>query len=226
MTKLYYTIFSFLFLFVINEARAQNVDTLLEKSHDMLEKGRIFSIKGIGMAFPIGDVSDVLRPRFSSEIGLQIRLKNPTYFIQPALDYLNYKYDQKYSDPDYDYRTKNASAKLYIGTISLGRMTQIKKFTIFGSAGVGGGIINEPRASVNTSQSEINFKNKSSLTGTLRLNAGLDYGKRTFKFFAEMSYLVQTTKIQQSNLHTLAINIGTKTNLYRLAKSIESLQKK
>ncbi len=209
----------------VNRTKAQDIDTLLDKSQEILEKGRVFSIKGIGMAFPMGDVSTVLRPRFSSEIGLQILMKNPKYFFSPALDYMNYKYDQKYADSESDYIVKNASAKLYIGTVSAGWMKQINKFQVFSSAGIGGGIVSEPRATVSATGSEINFKNKSSLTGTFRLNTGMDYGKSTFKFFAEISYLLQTKKIEGSNLHTLAINIGTKTNLYRLAKSIKSIRK-
>jgi len=224
MKKLYFILFSFFLLISLNDLKAQNIDTLLSKSEEILEEGRIFSIKGIGMAFPMGEVSDVLSPKFSSEIGLQILLKNPRYFVYPALDYMNYQYDQKYDDPGYDYKTKNASAKLYIVTFSAGLIKQINKLRIFSSAGLGGGIINEPRATVNTAAHEINFENKSSFTGTLRLNTGLDYGKKTFKFFAEISYLLQTKRIEQSNLHTLAINVGTKTNLYRLAKSLKKLR--
>lgn len=212
--------------FTATYTRGQNLDTLLDKSQEILEKGRIFSTKGIGLAFPAGDISSVLRPRFSSEIGLQVLFKNPRYFIYPALDYLNYKYDQNALDPDYAYRVKNASTKFYIGTISFGVMNQIKKFRVFGSAGVGGGLVNEPRATVNTTDSEINFRSKSSFTGTFRLNAGMDYGKRTFKLFAEISYMLQSKQIESYTLHTLAINVGTKTNLYRLAKSIESIRKK
>ncbi len=209
----------------LNRANAQKIDTLLDKSQEILEKGRVFSIKGIGMAFPIGEVSSVLRPRFSSEIGLQILCKNPRYFIYPTLDYVNFKYDQKYDDPDYDYKMKNASAKLYIATFSGGLITQVKKFRIFSSAGIGGGIINEPRGNMSTEASEINFRNKSSFTGTLRLNTGVDYGKRTFKLFAEISYMLHTKQIERSNMHTLAVNLGTRTNLYRLAKSIETIKK-
>lgn len=215
-----------LLLFVSISIKAQNIDTLLDKGHDILEKGRVFSTKGIGIAFPAGSVSDVLRPRFSSEIGLQILCKNPRYFIYPALDYLNYKYDQKLPDPDYQYRVQNASTKFYIGTFSAGCINQIKKFRIFASAGIGGGLVYEPRATIDQTSSVINFKSKSSLTGTLRLNTGLDYGKRTFKFFAEFSYLLQSKKIEDHTLHTLAFNVGTKANLYRLAKSIESIRKK
>ena len=226
MVKIYYSLVLAFFLSGLQAVKAQAIDSLLDKSQDLLEEGRIFSTKGIGMAFPMGTVSDVLSPRFSSEIGLQILMKNPKLFLYPALDYMNYRYDQQVADPDFQYRTTNASAKFYIGTVSLGYITHIKKFRVFSSAGLGGGLVNEPRSSVNEEAGEIKFENKSSLTGTLRLNTGFDYGKRTFKFFAEISYLVQTRQVQNANLHTLAINVGTKTNLYRLARSIESLRKK
>lgn len=208
------------------QIHAQKIDTLLDKSQDILEEGRVFSIKGLGMAFPMGKINDVLNPRFSSEIGLQIMMKNRRYFIYPAIDYMNFRYDQQVDDPDFAYRTNNASAKMYIATVSAGLVRQTGLFRIFSSAGIGGGLINEPRASVDLANSEINFRNKSSFTGTMRLNTGVDYGKRTFKVFAEISYLLNTTKIQDRNLHTLAINVGTRTNLFRLAKSIGQIKKK
>ncbi|WP_374164452.1 hypothetical protein [Arcticibacter sp. MXS-1] len=226
MTKSFIFLASLFLLAGIQQTKAQNIDTLLDKGQDILEKGRIYSIKGIGMAFPIGSVSKVLRPRFSTEIGLQILMKNPRYFLYPTIDYVNFNYDQLYDDPKYNYRMKNASAKLYIGTLSGGLITQVKSFRIFSSAGIGGGIINEPRGWVDAEAGEINFQNRSSFTGTLRLNTGVDYGKRTFKLFAELSYLLQTRQIQGSNMHTLAVNIGTRTNLYRLARSIETIKKK
>ncbi len=221
------TLFIFLLLAALaGKTKAQAIDTLLGKSQDILEEGRVFSIKGIGMAFPIGGVSDVLSPKFSSEIGLQIMSKNRRFFIYPAVDYMNFRYDQKFDDPDYQYKTKNASAKMYIATVSAGLSSQKGLFRVFSSAGLGGGLINEPRSTLNAQAGEIRFENKSSFTGTLRLNAGADYGKSTFKVFAEISYLLNTRKIEQSNLHTLAINIGTRTNLFRLARSIKQIKEK
>lgn len=207
-------------------ANAQNIDTLLNKSEEVLEKGRVFSIKGLGTAFPLGKVNDVLNPRFSTQIGLQIMMKNPRYFIYPALDYVNFGYSQLNDDPEYNNIIKNASAKLYVGTLSAGMMHTINKFRVFSSAGLGGGFINEPRASVLGSGKEIYYENKSSFTGTVRLNFGADYGKRTFKLFGEVSYMLHTRKIEDRNLHTLAITVGTRTNLFRLARAVRTIKDK
>ncbi|MGV3703981.1 MAG: hypothetical protein ACO1NU_01265 [Arcticibacter sp.] len=207
-------------------AQAQSVDSILGMSQEILQKERIFSVKGIGMAFPIGGVADVLRPRFSSSIGLQILAKNRKHFLYPSLDYLNYKYDQINVDPDYDYKTRNANATFYMGSIAYGYMKNIKKFRIFGSAGVGGGIVNEPRSRIDEAAGEIIHRNKSSFSGIVKLNTGFDYGKRRFKFFAELSYMQNTKRIQGHNLQTFAVNVGTKTNLFRLAKSIDDIRKK
>lgn len=222
----YYILYFLLFITSANLAKAQSVDSILGMGQEILQKERIFSVKGIGMAFPIGGVSDVLRPRFSSSIGLQILAKNRKHFLYPSLDYLNYKYDQINADPDYDYKTKNANATFYMGSVAYGYMKNIKKFRIFGSAGVGGGIVNEPRSRVDAEAGEINHRNKSSFSGLIKLNTGFDYGKRRFKFFAELSYMQNTKKIEGHNLQTFAVNIGTKTNLFRLAKSIDDIRKK
>lgn len=226
MKNSYIVLFFILFITSVGTSKAQSVDSILGMGQEILQKERIFSVKGIGMAFPIGGVSDVLRPRFSSSIGLQILAKNRKTFVYPSLDYLNYKYDQINLDSDYDYKTKNANATFYMGSIAYGYMKNIKKFRIFGSAGIGGGIVNEPRSRIDVEAGEVNYRNKSSFSGIFKLNTGLDYGARRFKFFAELSYMQNTKKIQGHNLQTIAVNIGTKTNLFRLAKSIDGIRKK
>ncbi|PRY49539.1 hypothetical protein B0I27_11195 [Arcticibacter pallidicorallinus] len=226
MKNRYLILFSALFIASTAISRAQSVDSILGMGQEILQKERIFSVKGIGMAFPIGGVSDVLRPRFSSSIGLQILAKNRKHFLYPSLDYLNYKYDQINLESDYDYKTRNANATFYMGSIAYGYMKNIKKFRIFGSAGVGAGILNEPRSRIDVQAGEVNYSNKSSLSGIIKLNTGLDYGARRFKFFAELSYMQNTRKIQGHNLQTFAVNVGTKTNLFRLARSIDGIRKK
>lgn len=226
MKNRYLILFSFLFIASTAITKAQSVDSILGMGQEILQKERIFSVKGIGMAFPIGGVSDVLRPRFSSSIGLQILAKNRKHFLYPSLDYLNYKYDQINLEPDYDYKTRNANATFYMGSVAYGYMKNIKKFRIFGSAGVGAGILNEPRSRIDVQAGEVNYSNKSSLSGIIKLNTGLDYGARRFKFFAELSYMQNTRKIQGHNLQTFAVNVGTKTNLFRLARSIDGIRKK
>lgn len=226
MKNRYLILFSALFIASTAISRAQSVDSILGMGQEILQKERIFSVKGIGMAFPIGGVSDVLQPRFSSSIGLQILAKNRKHFLYPSLDYLNYKYDQINLESDYDYKTRNANATFYMGSIAYGYMKNIKKFRIFGSAGVGAGILNEPRSRIDVQAGEVNYSNKSSLSGIIKLNTGLDYGARRFKFFAELSYMQNTKKIQGHNLQTFAVNVGTKTNLFRLARSIDGIRKK
>lgn len=226
MNKRYLLLLSLFFAITAGTVKAQSVDSILGMGQEILQKERIFSVKGIGMAFPIGGVSDVLRPRFSSSIGWQIMAKNRKHFLYPSLDYLNYKYDQINLDPEYDYKTKNANATFYMGSIAYGYMKSIKKFRIFGSAGVGGGIVNQPRSRIDTEAGEVNYRNKSALSGIVKLNTGLDYGKRRFKFFAELSYMQNTKKIEGHNLQTFAINIGVKNNLFRLAKGIDDIRKK
>jgi len=88
MKKTYLFLFLVFFITSIGTSKAQSVDSILGMGQDILQKERIFSVKGIGMAFPIGGVSDVLRPRFSSSIGLQILAKNRKNFLYPSLDYL------------------------------------------------------------------------------------------------------------------------------------------
>lgn len=224
MNKIYPVFTILILFFFVTAGQAQSVDSLLGRSQVILAKERIFSIKGLGMAFPIGGVSEILRPRFSSSIGYQILSKNRKNFIFPAIDYLNYKYDQKF--PTDGYNTKNANAKFYMGTLSYGYIKSIKQLSIFGSAGIGGGLVNEPRATIDDAAGNINFRNKSSFSGIIKLNTGIDYGKRRFKFFAEVSYMQNTKRIESHNLQTLAFNIGTKSNLFRLAKSIEGIRKK
>lgn len=224
--KKHILVFILLGIIALNTAQAQGIDTLLGKSQKILEKGRIFSIKGIGMAFPMGNVNEVLNPRFSSQIGLQILLKNPRYFIYPALDYVNFGYNQIKSDENYTHTIRHASAKLYSGTISFGLMNQIKNFRVFSSAGVGAGWLNEPRASVLDNTNVIEYENKSSFNSSIRLNFGADYGKRAFKIFAEVNYMLHSQKIEERRFHTVAFTIGTRTNLMRLARTVKTIKEK
>jgi hypothetical protein len=73
-----------------------------------------------GMGFPIGKTKDILSPKFSGSIGLDISLKNPMFFVSPTLYTLSFKYKQRLVDPNFEYRIEDANTNFYTLSFSGG----------------------------------------------------------------------------------------------------------
>ena len=73
----------------------------------------IHVVNGMGWGFPTGQTKDVLAPKYSTSLGLDITMKDKQLFLYPALDFLAFKYKQLKSDEHSDFLIENATNFFY-----------------------------------------------------------------------------------------------------------------
>ncbi|UIR57076.1 hypothetical protein LZQ00_04495 [Sphingobacterium sp. SRCM116780] len=210
MKKIFTTIFC-LFLFCSVFAQS-GVDTLHYR--------KVYYFGGTGMGFPMGKTKTVLSPKFSGSLGLDISLKNPKYYVYPALYTLSFDYKQKTQDPQYAYKLEDANANFYIFSLAGGIRKQLKRLNTYAYAGPGMGLMMEPRAHVDAATSIVNIKNENKLSFSGKLGIGADYRFNGFFLGVEVGYLHSFNKIQETPINIMTVMVGLKSDITRLGDKV------
>lgn len=189
-----------------------------QENLESLSVREIHVANSMGWGFPVGRTSEVLKPKYSTNLGLDIELKNPKYFFFPSLDFLAFKFDQQLEDPDFSQRIKNANSNFYLMNLAAGRRVQRGKFGFHAYAGPGIGLVGEPRALLEGN--EIQLKNQYALTGSARFGTGTHYQLGNVRLFADVSYLYHFRNIQGRPVHILTVYGGLRTNVTRVADRV------
>jgi len=172
------------------------------------------------MGFPIGKTKDILSPKFSGSIGLDISLKNSMFFVSPTLYTLSFKYKQPLIDPDFEYRIEDANTNFYTFSFSGGIRKQMRRLNIYGFAGPGVGLASEPRARVLAEQKLVKMENKNHLNFSSKLGAGADYKFNGFFLGLELGYLHNFRKIQDRPVNIFTVMIGLKSDITQIGDKV------
>src|SRR5690606_18145209 len=82
---------------------------------DTIHYKKVYYFAGTGLGIPLGSTKGVLSPKlFAGSMGVDFTLKNPKYYVYPALYLLSFDYDQQYADERYNTIIENGHANFYM----------------------------------------------------------------------------------------------------------------
>ncbi|QQT26348.1 hypothetical protein I6J02_00390 [Sphingobacterium spiritivorum] len=190
---------------------------------DTLHYRKVYYFGGTGLAFPMGKTKDVLTPKFSGSMGLDISLKDSRFYVMPVLYTLSFGYKQQLLDNTSPYRINNGDATFYNLSLSGGMRKQYKRLNTYGYIGPGFGIFLEPRAIVNDATSVVEIEKKSKFNFSSKLGVGADYKFKGFFVGLEVGYVHSFTKIQNTPINAMTVMIGLKSDITRLGDKVVSV---
>lgn len=193
--------------------------SLAQKGVDTIHYRKVYYFAGTGLALPIGKTKEVLSPKlFAGSMGLDISLKNPKYYVYPALYMFNFSYNQQLDDPKYNHMIENGNASIYMLSLAAGTRKQLKRLNTYVYAGPSFGLINEPRAQQLGATVKIDYR-KLFAVGA-KLGIGADYKFKSFFLGGEVGYMGHFTEIQDRPFHALTILFGLKSDITRLSDKV------
>jgi len=181
---------------------------------------KLYSMSGIGFAFPMGETSDYLKPKFSTSLGLNLGLGNGGLFLYPKVSLHAFTFNQITPDAGYTYTLQKGRATTYLLNVALGYRKIVDKWAFYGFAGGGGGFILTPQAGVNSTTLQVTMDNKTNSMGIVEAGGGIEYNIGGANLFVEASYMYGTGKIQNRVFNTVSIQIGIKPNLSKLLSKL------
>ncbi|MBB6235707.1 hypothetical protein HDC90_000307 [Pedobacter sp. AK013] len=182
---------------------------------------KLYSMSGIGFAFPMGKTSDYFKPKFSTSLGLNLGLGNGGLFLYPKASLHAFTYNQITPSAGYTYTLQKGRATTYLLNVALGYRKIVNKWAFYGFAGAGGGFILTPQATVNTSTLQVTQDNKSNGLGIAEGGLGIEYNIGGANLFVETSYMYGFSKIQNRAFNTVPISVGIKPNLSKLLSKLK-----
>lgn len=181
---------------------------------------KLYSMSGIGLAFPVGETADYFKPKFSTSLGLNLGLGNGGLFLYPKVSLHAFAYNQITPDAGYTYTLQKGRSTTYLLNVALGYRKIVNKWAFYGFAGAGGGIILTPQAGVNISTLQVTQSNKSNGLGIAEAGGGIEYNLGGANLFVETSYMYGFGKIQNRAFNTVPITLGIKPNLSKLLSKL------
>ncbi|WP_316799329.1 hypothetical protein [Pedobacter frigidisoli] len=179
---------------------------------------KLYSMSGIGFAFPMGQTSDYFKPKFSTTLGVNLGLGDGGLFLYPKVSLHAFSYNQIVPDAGYTYTLQDSRATTYLLNVALGYRKIVNKWAFYGFAGAGGGFILTPQAAVNASTLQVTMSNQSNALGIAEGGGGIEYNIGGANLFAEVSYMYGFSKIQDRTFNTVPVTIGIKPNLSKLLR--------
>lgn len=217
--KLFFTVFLAAITFA-GVANAQDTLKVVLTETDSLHHKKIFVVSGSGWGFTMGRTGEVLKPRYSGNMGLDISLKDHKYFLYPSLDFLTFGYDQQEHDNDYPYDLQNGRSNFYTLNLAIGIRKQLSKLNAYAFAGPGASVVSQPRSIVLEEDKQVRITNKLSMTPTFKIGAGADYKLGRSFLFLELGWSHNFIKIQDRSVNVLAVFGGVKTDVTRIADTV------
>lgn len=181
---------------------------------------KLYSMSGLGFAFPMGETSDYLKPKFSTSLGLNLGLGNGGLFLYPKVSLHAFTFNQITPDAGYTYTIQKGRATTYLLNVALGYRKIVDKWAFYGFAGAGGGFILTPQAGVNATSLQVTMDNKTNSLGIAEGGAGIEYNIGGANLFVEASYMYGFSKIQNRTFNTVPIQVGIKPNLSKLLSKL------
>ncbi|MFC4210540.1 hypothetical protein ACFOWA_05075 [Pedobacter lithocola] len=181
---------------------------------------KLYSMSGIGFAFPMGETADYLKPKFSTSLGVNLGLGDGGLFLYPKVSLHAFEFNQITPDAGYTYTLQKGRATTYLLNVALGYRKIVNKWAFYGFAGGGGGFVLTPQAGVNAQTLQVTMDNKNNGMGIVEGGGGIEYNIGGANLFVEASYMYGFTKIQNRVFNTVPISIGIKPNLSKLLSKL------
>jgi len=181
---------------------------------------KLYSMSGIGFAFPIAKTSDYFKPKFSTSLGLNLGLGDGGLFLYPKVSLHAFTFNQITPDAGYSYTLQKGRSTTYLLNVALGYRKFVNKWAFYGFAGAGGGFILTPQVTVNSNTMQVTQDNKSNGLGITEVGAGIEYNLGGASLFVETSYMYGFGKIQDRTFNTVPVTIGIKPNLSKLLRKL------
>ncbi|GAA4185960.1 MULTISPECIES: hypothetical protein [Sphingobacterium] len=197
-----------------------SIATYAQNGVDTIHYRKVYYWGTTGMGFPIGKTKDILSPKFSGSIGLDISLKNSMFFVSPTLYTLSFKYKQRLPDPNFAYRIEDANTNFYTFAFSGGVRKQMRRLNVYGFLGPGIGLTSEPRANVMADQKLVKMENINRFNLSSKLGAGADYKFNGFFLGLELGYLHNFRKIQDTPVNIFTVMIGLKSDITQIGDRV------
>lgn len=189
---------------------------------DTIHYKKVYYFAGTGIAIPLGKTKEVLSPKlFAGSMGLDIALKNPKYYLYPALYMLTFRYDQEINDSNYNQMLKNGLSSFYMLSLAAGSRRQFERLNTYIYLGPTIGLVTEPRSSLEQGVVDISYLRSLAL-GT-KLGIGADYKFKGFFVGGELGYLYNVNKIQERPFHALTFLLGLKSDITRLSEKVVNI---
>ncbi len=176
---------------------------------------QLFSVSGFGYGFNSGTIHDILKPEFSSNLGIELRAKNNKFFLMGVLDLISYGYYQNYSDEAGNpYRIKYGSSTFYMLEVTPGYRINLNHLSLYGFIGPGLGLTNLPNIEVNTQQLSATQVNEYTFTGSAEAGLGADISlSSAFTIFVQGRYMHNFSKVQNTSVNLFPVFVGVKSNI-------------
>lgn len=188
---------------------------------DTIHYRKVYYFGGTGLAFPIGKTRNVLSAKlFTSSLGLDISLKNPSYYLQPTLYLFSFGYDQLESDKGYNSVLKNARANMYILSLAGGFRKQWKRLNTFVYLGPSGAINVEPRAQNDPENTNVDLNYLYSISPAFKIGLGSDYKFKGFFLGMEFGYLHNFRNMQGNPVNVISMMVGLKSDITKLSDKV------
>ncbi|WP_129715736.1 autotransporter outer membrane beta-barrel domain-containing protein [Pedobacter sp. SYP-B3415] len=188
---------------------------------DTTRTDRLYTMSGLGFAFPVGETADYLGPKFSTTIGLNIGLGKSGLFLYPEVSLHAFSFDGQVIDPGYSHTVQKGRATTYLLNMNLGYRKIINKVAFYGFAGGGGGFVLSPRATVNQQNSTINMENKTNWNGLAEIGGGVEYNIGGANLFLQAAYMRGFSDFEGKVFQTVPVSVGIKPNLSKLLNKLK-----
>lgn len=195
----------------------------LEKSAkaEAVQRGRLYTVSGVGSGLTGGLTGNILKPKVSTTLGLDVALGKGSFFLYPSVELLVFGYNQQVPDADFSFSSEKTRATYSTFTLSLGYRKALGNFSIYQFAGLGGALVNEPRMTVDAVNRQTTLSSRKTSTWAAKGGVGFDYRLGQFVIFTEGSHLHNFKSMQNQKILVFPVYIGIKSNISGLLKSKE-----
>ncbi|MBP3944331.1 hypothetical protein J5U18_12350 [Sphingobacteriaceae bacterium WQ 2009] len=208
-----------LFFFLLS----MSLGAYAQQGTDTLHYRKAYLFSGTGMGFPLGKTADVLRPKFSGSLGLDISLKDSKFYVYPSLYTLSFGYNQLKKESEYNYTIENGTASMYNLNLAGGIRKQWERLNTYVYIGPGVGLLNEPRAKVDPIKSHVLIEDQKSIFLSGKMGFGADYKFKGFYVGLELGLLHNFKSIQDTPVNIMTVMLGLKTDITKISDKVVSV---
>jgi hypothetical protein len=190
------------------------------KVYSQNKGGKLYTMSGIGFAFPVGETNDYFKPKFSTTLGLNIDVGKQGFFLYPQLDFHAYSFFQQVPSVDGGgFLVNKSRATTYLLNMAVGyRKSMNKIWAFYGYAGSGAGFILNPHIKVEKDASTATLHNRSITMPILEMGIGGEYNLGDVCLFLETSFMHGLNTIQGRPFNSVPICFGIKPDIRKLFK--------
>lgn len=177
---------------------------------------KLYTMSGFGFSYPVGESGSFMKPKFSTNIGLNLGLGNKGLFFYPKLSLHAFGYDNNILDNKNNYFFQQGRATTYLLNVAIGYRKIVNRFGFYAFAGGGGGFVLTPRIDVNTVTNTAELNEKTNRIGIIEPGAGIEYNLGGISIFAEGSYMHGLGDVGNRPFNAIPFSFGIKPNLSKL----------